>query len=97
MRALTQAEGLSRKVLFNCASLGAGEVILPDHTQEDKVDPVQLDALRRWHQREKAALLADTTFQVSCDFRETLKTLRGGWSYPVSRLGRPNTRFGTQS
>jgi beta-phosphoglucomutase-like phosphatase (HAD superfamily) len=77
MSDLTDQLGVSKKVIFNCASMGAGERLLP-FAQEKNVMPEDdsLDYIRWHHAKVLETLRADNTFMANRDFLEMLLTLR---------------------
>ena len=77
LQSLTKNLGVSRKVVFNCASLGAGERLLP-FAEANNAMPQDdtLDYLRWQHHQVVEALRDDTHFQANRDLLEMLQALK---------------------
>lgn len=71
--------GLSDRVIFNCASLGAGEWIT-GNKKKSALPPIPSETLDylRWHHRQvKEAIRLSTPFIANRDMTEMLKNLKG--------------------
>jgi beta-phosphoglucomutase-like phosphatase (HAD superfamily) len=68
--------GLSKNIIFNCASLGAGERILPFRGNETDITPDILDELRYEHHKIVENLRSEVHFQANRDMLEMLSNLR---------------------
>lgn len=75
---MVEAVGLTGKVIFNCASMGAGEKVLHFAAKDRKIEREALDYLRWHHHQVKTALRADEAYNANRDVSEMLHTLKRG-------------------
>ena len=83
MAEMSREVGLSQKVVFNLASLGAGEWMtgmawLPDRESEEqkKLNQTKMDMLRRFHWRVKQEFESDMTVRENRETREMVSGLK---------------------
>lgn len=78
MSGMTEKLGVSPRIIFNFASLGAGEKLLPFASQNNAMpEDDTLDYLR-WHHHQIVGILRqDEPFKANRDLSEMLKILKG--------------------
>ncbi|MDY0029844.1 MAG: hypothetical protein RBR86_07875 [Pseudobdellovibrionaceae bacterium] len=78
MSRLTRDVGVGDRVIFNCASMGTGEYVLP-FADGERAEDVSSDALNylRWqHHHVREALKQDQDYRLNFETREMLSSMR---------------------
>ncbi|MFA7277212.1 MAG: hypothetical protein WC043_10485 [Pseudobdellovibrionaceae bacterium] len=78
MEELARDVGLSERIIFNCASMGVGEYILP-FAKEEKPEDIPSDKLNylRWHHHHvRQAMQEDRDYRLNHETREMLVSMR---------------------
>lgn len=73
---MTKAMGVQERIIFNCASMGAGEWILGSKKNSDDIPQDILNSLRLHHHKILESIRKSIEFQANRDFSEMLQTLR---------------------
>lgn len=85
MRRLAEAVGLSNNVIYDCASMGAGEKVLPFSNPQQTATLDKLNYLRWHHQIARKELDADPIFRLNHETREMIDTLKS-WGHSLAAV-----------
>jgi hypothetical protein len=73
---MTKVLGVLERIIFNCASMGAGEWVLGSKKGSQDVPQDTLNYLRWHHHKVLESIRSSNQFQANRDFSEMLQTLR---------------------
>lgn len=87
---MTKELGVDNRLMFNCASMGAGEWVLGTKRGNEPIPEDTLNYLRWHHHQVLEAIRASNEFQANRDFSEMLLTLRSN-GHTLAAVGTTKT------